>query len=521
LVAAQSPSTITFEQLLNYVELEVKEEKILKMLAESPTTFTLGEDQIDKLKKANASEKVLKAVRKATSEMLQESSDIRNFVIVLDASASMRDETQPGLSKWESAKRAAADLINSIPNQRSIAFIVYGNDVSKRCASIELLQPLTVVSDSIKANLIKRINTISPSADTPIGASLQLARSVLAASPDIAKVILITDGMESCKGDPINEAGQLAAMNQLQGGVDVIGLGLKANEIAEVEKIARAGRGKFHDAQGLKSLQASVAEVESTIVKKPEPVKSKSRFVKSDVKPSKDLNAPTLIEPFKYISGRLGESKAHYVTATLPAGEYIAMCEFRPASGASSNIIFNVASNGNTLIGMNEIDRQERGSAHFNSNGSAQTFTIENRTAISDYNFVIYPAGEETPLPSLDSAIQRFESIAIGQSVNVKLDPKSLDTRDGYYQVQLDEGDYEMTFNFTSPKSTANYGAKLDVVNADGMKVKRIESSYDSSKNQAIRMKMILAEEELWRLRIRTYEEHAPIEGSLNITKIK
>jgi Mg-chelatase subunit ChlD len=265
---ADEPQAITYQQLLSFVELEVKEEKLLKMLAESPTKFTLGEDQIAKLKAAGASDKLLAALNRNPTTSLEQTSDIRDFVIVLDASASMRDEAEKGISKWDSAKKAAADLIRSIPNSRRLAFIVYGNDITKRCKSIELIRPLESIDDSGKSALIKRIDTISPAADTPIGAALNLARSLVANSNMLTKVILITDGLESCKGDPEGEASQLAALTHMQGGVDVIGYGLKQDEIAQVEKIARSGRGKFYNAGNVGTLRESVAAVERTITKK-------------------------------------------------------------------------------------------------------------------------------------------------------------------------------------------------------------------------------------------------------------
>jgi len=266
-VAAQTPQTVTFDQLLSFVQLEVKDEKLLKMLAESPTSFTLGEDQIGKLRAAGASETLLSAIRRPTTIGQSQTSDIRDFVIVLDASASMRDEVEPGVTKWDSAKKAASDLIRSVSNGRRLAFIVYGNDISKRCNSIELLQPLTAITDQTKQSLIDRINAILPSADTPIGASLELAKSLVANTGVLTKVILITDGMESCKGDPVGQASQLATLTHLQGGVDVIGFGLKPQEIEQVEKIAQAGRGKFYNADNLASLRASVAAVEIAMSK--------------------------------------------------------------------------------------------------------------------------------------------------------------------------------------------------------------------------------------------------------------
>lgn len=265
---SQEAQTITYQQLLDYLRLEVKEEKILKMIAASPTSFSLGADQIAKLKEAGASEKIIAALSKpAAAGIGDQVSDIRDFVVILDCSASMRDEAQPGVSKWESAQKSAADLIRAVPNQRRLAFIVYGHDIALRCKSIEVIRNLTPITDDAKDDLVLAIAKIKPSADTPIGASLNLAKSLLVDTNELAKVILITDGMESCKGDPVAEAAQLATLKHVQGGVDVIGFGLKQNEIDPVERIAQAGKGKFYNADSVNKLRESVSDVERAINK--------------------------------------------------------------------------------------------------------------------------------------------------------------------------------------------------------------------------------------------------------------
>lgn len=49
---AIAQTTVTVDKVIELLELEVKEEKIIALLEGSPTQFTLGEDQIAKLKKA-------------------------------------------------------------------------------------------------------------------------------------------------------------------------------------------------------------------------------------------------------------------------------------------------------------------------------------------------------------------------------------------------------------------------------------------------------------------------------------
>ena len=59
---------------------------------------------------------------------------------------------------------------------------------------------------------------------TPIALALRTAAEVLKNADDLSQVVLITDGMETCKGDPAREAEVLAKASNFRS-VEVIGLG--------------------------------------------------------------------------------------------------------------------------------------------------------------------------------------------------------------------------------------------------------------------------------------------------------
>ncbi len=99
------PQTVTFQQVLDYLRLEVKEEKILKVLQDSPAVFTLGADQITQLKSAGASQRLIDAMQKRGANVSSEnSSDIGDFILILDCSGSMRGDAEPGCPKLSSSE---------------------------------------------------------------------------------------------------------------------------------------------------------------------------------------------------------------------------------------------------------------------------------------------------------------------------------------------------------------------------------------------------------------------------------
>ena len=85
----------------------------------------------------------------------------------------------------------------------------------------------------------------------------------------VAGAILITDGVETCQGDPGAEAEALAKRVKGLRAVEVVGVGLKTGaEKAAVSLIARRGRGKFHDAATAVGLERAIANATAVPIAK-------------------------------------------------------------------------------------------------------------------------------------------------------------------------------------------------------------------------------------------------------------
>ncbi len=87
--AAGGVAAITYADVLKLLQLEIPEDQILNRLAKSPTLFTLSTGQIEELKWAGATEKLLTAMQTARNVSPQTAELITNFAIVLDCSGSM------------------------------------------------------------------------------------------------------------------------------------------------------------------------------------------------------------------------------------------------------------------------------------------------------------------------------------------------------------------------------------------------------------------------------------------------
>jgi Ca-activated chloride channel family protein len=186
---------------------------------------------------------------------------IGNLEIILDASGSMNGEID-GRRKIDIAHEALAALVGKLPDRTNVALRAYGHRKGGDCSDVELLTPLGVLDRSA---LTTRINAVSPAQKgmTPIGASLQqVAQDLQGAQGDVL-VVLVSDGDETCDGDPTQVATRIHADNP-KIRFDVIGFNVGPEEWrARLSGIAQGGGGSYFDAkdaaQLVDALQQAVA----------------------------------------------------------------------------------------------------------------------------------------------------------------------------------------------------------------------------------------------------------------------
>lgn len=130
-------------------------------------------------------------------------------MLVLDASGSMAgtdmNEQRPHIAKVQDALAA---VLPQVAPQRQLGLIVYGPGPYDRCHNIELrLKPGPNSADAIMA----QIYGIVPAGQTPLTAAVQHGAAELKFREKPAVVVLLTDGEETCGGDPCHVARQLKA----------------------------------------------------------------------------------------------------------------------------------------------------------------------------------------------------------------------------------------------------------------------------------------------------------------------
>jgi len=269
--ASAKPSSggapITYPDVLQLLSLGIDEAAILQRLQKSPTTFTPSAEQVAELKKAGASDKLLAALRVVRPISPQAAELITDFAIVLDCSGSMKDLTPEGETKMVAAKRVVTDLVQKMPDGLNVMFVIYGHEVfgsaddPRNCQAVKIARPLSRLDAAGKSDLGRLIDGLRPTGATPIALSLRTAGAELARNNAFCGLVLITDGLETCHGDPVAEAATLAANSKLTFGVNVVGFGVKAEENQILAQIAKAGRGKYYAANSSAELAKSIGAV--------------------------------------------------------------------------------------------------------------------------------------------------------------------------------------------------------------------------------------------------------------------
>ncbi len=213
------------------------------------------------------------------SDPLDASTLTVNVELILDASGSMA-ETMPGTenqSRMEAAKSAMRDVIDRIPERDglNVGFRIYGHEGSSNeedravsCRATELLVPLDGVD---KPNLLAQVDSFEPTGWTPLALALESAAADFSPGESVTNaIIMVTDGEETCGGDPCSVAGSLHDADVALT-THVVGFALTSEQQEAVRCIAEQGGGELFAAEDAESLSEAVFAAFSQVETAPSP----------------------------------------------------------------------------------------------------------------------------------------------------------------------------------------------------------------------------------------------------------
>jgi Ca-activated chloride channel family protein len=199
----------------------------------------------------------------AQNKVQQKLPEKTRILFLLDASGSMEGMWEGKESRMEIAKKILAKLVDSLrANQHlELALRVYGhrfNRSANNCQDTQLEVPFGAKNHN---TIINKLKDITPRGTTPITYSLQQAAGDFPTAKGYRNIlILITDGIESCGGDPC-----AASVEFQRKGIFlrpfIIGLGLDGGKALDCA-------GKYVDAQNTTSFNNVLnSSIETTFSK--------------------------------------------------------------------------------------------------------------------------------------------------------------------------------------------------------------------------------------------------------------
>ena len=252
----------------------------------------------------------------------------KHVLLMVDSSGSMGEKIE-GKAKIDIAKDAVANLMIDLPDDLPIGLRVYGHKYDKNiseadnCKATQLLVP---IEKGNKSRVASEVRSIAPAGKTPIAYSLSKVPDDFP-TPDVERyIILVSDGKETCGGDPIAVLKDLETKG-FKVVVHTIGFDVDAETRRQLKAISDVSGGKYLDAANAKELGDSLKTVTKEIREK-----------------IKDEEEGTPVTPGKgFSSAPLVDRDIIYIADILP--DEVHYFKFKVNEGDTAEVVYTATAN--------------------------------------------------------------------------------------------------------------------------------------------------------------------------------
>ncbi len=173
-------------------------------------------------------------------------------IFILDASGSMWGQIN-GKPKITIAKEVMTKLVSEFPQDGRIGLIAYGHRRKDDCSDVQTLVKLGSGNQQAVLDSVKELNA---KGRTPLTISVGQAVELLRAEESASTVVLVSDGIESCDGDPCAavKAAKASGVNFI---LHTVGFGMSKEDSAQLQCMAKAGGGEYFQANNAEELLKS------------------------------------------------------------------------------------------------------------------------------------------------------------------------------------------------------------------------------------------------------------------------
>lgn len=169
-----------------------------------------------------------------------------HYAILIDASGSMKN-INGNKTRMAAAKEAVLEFAEQIPENATISLRVYGHlgsgsnaDKNLSCSSTESFYNGQFEQQAFQEALKK----VDGNGWTPIALALRSVKEDIPENVDEAIVYVVSDGIETCDGDPVSAAKDLVAAD-IETVVNIIGFDVDNKGQKLLKEVATAGNGEF------------------------------------------------------------------------------------------------------------------------------------------------------------------------------------------------------------------------------------------------------------------------------------
>ena len=192
----------------------------------------------------------------------------RSVALILDASGSMHARLPGGESRIAAAQKAVKGVAALVDPNAQLGLRVYGAKSpasEKNCEDSHLAVPLAPAGKA-GADIQKAVDGVKAQGWTPIAYALEQAAGDFPTGAKERAIVLVSDGKETCKGDPVVTARALGGRGIV---IHTIGYAVDSAAKMQLEGIARASGGKYFDAPDAPELAATLKTALATCRQKP------------------------------------------------------------------------------------------------------------------------------------------------------------------------------------------------------------------------------------------------------------
>jgi outer membrane protein OmpA-like peptidoglycan-associated protein len=183
-------------------------------------------------------------------------------LILMDSSGSMNDLDEYGQIKIEAAKANMQDILGKFPVGGSV-YVSLVDFAGGICGPDNYDHAKLLVDvDNFNPNLVQdKVNMISASGDTPLARTIRIAGNTLKQQTNKATIILVSDGEDTCGGDPCREAIKLNEDDIFSVKIYPIGYGVDLNTENQLRCVAEKSNGQYFSARSAINLERALYDI--------------------------------------------------------------------------------------------------------------------------------------------------------------------------------------------------------------------------------------------------------------------